>query len=296
MPLDVLLEIFSLLEPKDLLNMARSCKDFRRALVKPSMMHVLWRAKRIEAGLQSHPKASQKRNGLLSCSIRSATYVQVADFPENYDVAMTHPHPPRRKPDYWYAWIEDIEEIATIWTPLRNESSLAMLKLSQIATRLSRRGVLPWSTCERYDMSTVDVDGVIEWETPELKTGKGKITDRVWRNLRAKLEPQVVRAAEVRHYELKLDLKLQRMFDLMTAWNMWLESLNLPTSELLKYPKQRDLWYLPAVSALLDAPVDAAIDYLPIVADFSNIARNFIFTKREELRRSVPIANLSEPP
>ncbi|KAF6752265.1 hypothetical protein DFP72DRAFT_1047334 [Ephemerocybe angulata] len=364
MPLDVLLEIFSLLEPKDLLNMARSCKDFRQALVKPSMMHVLWRAKRIESGAPEPPEGFSEAKWVaflfntfcyscatpnvrtdfyivkrLCVSCKKQGYVQAENFPDNYDTAMLTcipwtsyaPTSSKEETEDFYAWTDDIEEVATIWATFeermlagdaqaitdRNtferERSAAVQHMREVAPeyrvwadtledqKLNNKNhvrearILAVRQCF-YELGydQVDVDGVIDWETPELKTGKGKITDRVWRNLRAKLEPQVVRAAEVRHYELKLDLKLQRMFDLMTAWNIWLETLNLPTSELLKYPKQRDLWYLPAVSALLDAPVDAAIDYLPIVADFSNIARNFIFTKREELRRSVPIANLAE--
>ncbi|KAF5311354.1 hypothetical protein D9611_012643 [Ephemerocybe angulata] len=366
MPLDVLLEIFSHLDPKDLLNMSRANKDFRRALLKPSMMHVLWRAKRVEKGAPEPPAGFSEAKWVaflfnsfcyscatpnvrtdffllkrLCIACKKSEYVSDENFSgfyPNLDSSILNfvpytfypPTTSKEEGDYGYHWSGDIDALCRVWTQYEphvtaglagaqeaweahlNEQT-AKIEQMQEAAILYKDWADAYEDQKLNDKNSIkearinlvrqcfyelgyeqpDIEEVVNWDTPELKNSTAKITDRIWRNLRAKLEPQVVSAMEARLYADTLDTKFLRMAFLMESWNAWLATLNVPKLELLKYPQERDLWYLPAVFAVLDAPEDAILDFQPVINDFPNIAEAFIFTKREEMRRLVPIANLS---
>lgn len=121
--------------------------------------------------------------------------------------------------------------------------------------------------------------------------------DTVWKNLRTKLEPQIIEVQERRLYGNELSKNLTRLDILAELYELWKRSLKKPTKELLKYPKIYDLRCLPAVFAItnLDSRINVTEHrFLDIVTDLPNIVKRFIFGRREELRRLVPIENLSE--
>ncbi|KAJ3539042.1 hypothetical protein NMY22_g4915 [Coprinellus aureogranulatus] len=381
-PMDVLLEILVLLDPKDLITMSRANKDFRKALVNETMNRVVWKVKREESGAPAPPPRWSEAKWVtflfnsfcyscatpnvvtdfyilkrLCVSCKKQNYLADEDVDPDYAglldfvprtcckaiwfsshqavsseaLVTVGPSSSKEVANDVYCWVPDFENVINKFDSacdlVENGDSEARVALELF--KKDQFDLIEWinktadecyswvealheqkqldkaSINERraqiirvhfYELGyeQVDVDQVVLSTIPEVSGKTAKITKRVWNNIRAKLEPEVIEAREARLYGIKCELFNARTAIFAPLWLAWKDSLNLSTSEDLTYPPD---WYfsrLPAVLDIMHSEGDVTVEtFAPMIPDFPNMVKEFQALKKAELREMIPATNVT---
>ncbi|KAJ3539048.1 hypothetical protein NMY22_g4914 [Coprinellus aureogranulatus] len=375
LPVELLIEIMLLLEPKDLLTMARANKLFRRALVNDRRDIDVWRVKRKEFDAPDPPpgcapqfvsmvtalnavhsaglrRLQQRKVGsqfyrLRGSANRQSSYIADEDLNSDLDKTILDGVPyttgafcspirhvvqmsdhllcedgPSTKDDtdLVYRWKDEVDEVASRWymyeemyedgTPGAMEEFVAWWNerleyvqwldlndhaCTQWAEALKEKRSQDRSYINEIRVETVrrhfydlgyemaDVDAVVHLA---MRTSVARRT-----GLHPEVEPQIILAGDTRRYSLKLDLVETRMVLLRALWRHWLASLDLATSEELRYPPE---WYLaehPLLTPILEAGPEVPVtpEIMEFVLDhLPGIAQDYDDLRREELVEQLP--------
>ncbi|KAJ3533686.1 hypothetical protein NMY22_g7230 [Coprinellus aureogranulatus] len=330
LPAELLIEIMLLLEPKDLLTMARANKLFRRALVNDRRDIDVWRVKRKEFDAPDPPPGWSEAN-----ANRQSSYIADEDLDSDLDKTILDGVPyttdgPSTKDDtdLVYRWKDEVAEVASRWymyeemyedgTPGAMEEFVAWWNerleyvqwldlndhaCTQWAEALKEKRSQDRSYINEIRVETVrrhfydlgyemaDVDAVVHLGNSDIRGTSDKVTPRVLKNIQGKVEPQIILAGDTRRYSLKLDLVGTRIVLLRALWRHWLASLDLTTSEELRYPPE---WYLaehPLLTPILEAGPEVPVtpEIMEFVLDhLPGIAQDYDDLRREELVEQLP--------
>ncbi|KAH6914809.1 hypothetical protein BKA70DRAFT_1557179 [Coprinopsis sp. MPI-PUGE-AT-0042] len=179
-----------------------------------------------------------------------------------------------------YGWVEAIQEQRQLDKVSINEQRAEAIRL-----RFYELGY-----------AEVDVDEVVTSDTPEVCGKVPNITNRVWTNIRNKLEPSVIHVRDARLYGITANMKLDRLHLLVPAYCNWIASLNVPTAEDMTYPVLRELAVYPIISNVLEAAPEVQVteeDFRPAIAQFAHITASFLDEKKDLLREMIPATNTS---
>ncbi|RDX46883.1 hypothetical protein OH76DRAFT_1485154 [Lentinus brumalis] len=275
MPLDILVEIFSLLHPRDLVNLARTLRDFRTFLMSRDSAP-FWRAarKQVDGLPDCPPFLSEPAYANLvffthchGCARPNGSNVVVWSFAVRYCA--------KCKGDHIRRWVGDQDA--------RKSAELSLLRdgrIQEVEQRLRDEG---WG--KDLDWHDGAALGIIKAMKSVCRPHK--LTDRAWSTIRKDATQVLEKHRDYRLCEERVNELQPRFTLLFGVVALWLKAHDPPwTAETDWYPSFADFALMSAFRDSIDVPAETGFQDDALLKMQSHIP-DLVNTWREECKAAI---------